>query len=87
MYLEELHEVVELSVDVAADRDRRLDLDHALFRAQQVGALVDDLERGRLVDPALEDEVLLQHVWPRLVCPRVEHVRDHQLLRGGERDA
>ena len=85
--LEELHEVVELPVDVAADRDRRLDLDHALLRAEQVGALVDDLERGRLVDAALEDEVLLQHVGPRLVRPRVEHVRHHQLLRGREGDA
>ena len=67
--------------------DRRLDLDHGLLLPEERGAIVDDLERGGLVDAALEDKVLLQHVRPGLVRPRVEDVADQQLVRRGEGNA
>ena len=42
--------------------DGRLELDHGLLAPQERGALVDDLEGGVLVHPALQDKVLLQHL-------------------------
>ena len=67
--------------------DRRLDLDHGLLLPEERGAIVDDLERGGLVDAALEDKVLLQHVGPGLVGAGVEDVADQQLVRRREGDA
>ena len=68
-------------------RDRRLQLDHGLLRPEQRRALVDDLERGRLLDAALQDEVLLEDLGPGLVRAGVEHLVHFQLVRGGEGDA
>ena len=80
MYLEELHEVVELAMDVPTNRDRRLQFNHGLLAAQQGRPLVDDLEGGVLVHPPLQDEVLLQHLRLWLVCPRVKNFAHTQLI-------
>jgi len=46
-------------------------VDHGLLRAEERGAIGDDAQRSRFIDAALEDEVLLEHVRPWLVGPRV----------------
>lgn len=67
--------------------DGRLYVDHGLLGAQQRGAIVDDPQSGGLVYPALEDEVLLQHIWPRFARPRVEHLGRGELMAGRKRNA
>lgn len=80
MHLKELHEVVELAMDVPTHRDRRLQLDHGLLTAEQGGPLVDYLEGGVLINPPLENEVLFQHFWLWLVCSRVKDFAHAQLV-------
>lgn len=65
--------------------DGRLDVDHRLLLAQKGGALVDDPQSGRLLDAALEDEVLLEHVRARLARLGVEHLGHRQLAARRER--
>ena len=86
-----------LELNAPAPRSRRvmeygltcdwcLDFYHGLFRSEKRCALVDDLEGGGLIDSALQDEVLLQDLWPGLVGARVEYLTYCQLIRRGERN-
>ena len=79
-YLEELHEVVELAMNVSTDSDGGLELNHGLLASQQSSSLVDDLQGCVLIHPSLEYEVLLQHLRLWLVCPRVEDFAHTQLI-------
>ena len=80
VHLKELHEVVELAMDVSTDCDGRLQFYHSLLAAQQGRPLIDDLEGCVLVHPPLEDEVLFQHLRLWLVCPRVKDFTHTQLI-------
>ena len=42
--------------------DWSFNFNHGLFRPEQSSAFIDDLESRALVDPTLQDEVLLQNV-------------------------
>ncbi len=79
-HLEQLHQVVELAVHVAAHRDRRLHLDHRPLLPQQRAALADDAQRHRLLHAPLQHEVPLEHVDARLALA-VEHLRARQQVR------
>ena len=79
-YLEELHKVVELAMDISTDSDWSLELNHGLLASQQSGSLVDDLQGCVLIHPSLEYEVLLQHLRLWLVRPRVEDFAHTQLI-------
>ena len=59
--------------------DWRFDFDHCLFISEQHGSFVDDPEGCGLVDPALQDEVLFQHIRTGLVGARVKHFAYCQL--------
>lgn len=85
-HVKQLHQVVELTVNVAAHSHRRLDLDHCLFRAQQRRSLLDDLQGRRLLDPALKDKVLLQHIRMWLAGARVKHLGYREFVGGREQD-
>ncbi len=65
-HLEQLHQVVELTVHVAAHGYGRLHVYHGLLLAEEVSTFVYDLERDGLLDAALLYEVLLEHVHARL---------------------
>ena len=67
--------------------DRSLQLNHRLLGSQQCGAFIDDLQGGVLVQSALQDEMLLQHLGLRLVGSGVEHLGQGELVGGGEGDA
>ena len=80
VHLKELHEVIELAMDVSTDCDGRLQFYHSLLAAQQGRPLIDDLEGSVLVPPPLQDEVLFQHLRLWLVCPRVKDFTHTQLI-------
>ena len=79
-YLEELHEVVELAMNVSTDSDGGLELNHGLLASQQSSSLVDDLQGCVLIHSSLEYEVLLQHLRLWLVRPGVEDFAHTQLI-------
>lgn len=110
-HLEQLHQIVELAVDVAANWwiktrnedgiqsdtndqqvkptcDRRLDVDHRFLAAQQRGALLDDAHGGRLLDAALENEVLFEDLREGFaIAAQVEHLGDGEFVAGRKQDA
>lgn len=71
-HLEQLHEIVELSVHVTTHRDRCLNIDHRLLEPEELGTFVDDPERYRLLDSALQYEVFLEDIdaW---LAPAIEN--------------
>lgn len=52
--------------------DRRFDIDHGLFLAQQFGAVFDDFQRDVFRDASFGDEMRFENVHARLAA-RVEH--------------
>ena len=72
--------------------DWSLKLNHGFLCAEEGGSLVDDLERGMLVYPSLEDKVLLQDLQSKEVtagvyglygiCDDVVHLQHDQSYMG-----
>lgn len=63
------------------------DVNHCLLGSEQRRALVDDAQRGRLVYPAFQNEVLFQYVRPRPVSSLVPYLGRGQLSARRERYA
>ena len=63
---------------------RSLELDHGVLILEDSGAALDDLERGGLVQAALEDKVLLEHLGLGLVGPGVKHLGHCEFVRWGK---
>lgn len=82
--MSDLRERIYIYILYILTGDRRLDINHRLFGAEEGRAVVDDAERRGLVDPPLEDEVLLEDIrsWPQR--PRVEHLGHGELARRWE---
>lgn len=59
-FLEELHEVVILTVDVSTDCDGSVDVEDVRFRPEQRCCLVDDPKCMIVFYPTLSEEVVLQ---------------------------
>lgn len=60
--LKELNQIEELAMNIAADGNWGLHIDHILLLAQQIGAVVDDAQGDGLLDAALEQKVLTQYI-------------------------
>lgn len=63
---EQFHQVVELSVNIAADGDRGFYVNDRLLLPQQSRAFADDAQGHVLLRPSLADEVCLEDVGTRL---------------------
>jgi len=60
-------------MNVAAHCDGGLELDHGVLVLEDGGAALDDLERGGLIQPTLEDKVLLENLGLGFVGPGIKH--------------
>uniref|UniRef100_A0A1I8I9Z5 non-specific serine/threonine protein kinase n=1 Tax=Macrostomum lignano TaxID=282301 RepID=A0A1I8I9Z5_9PLAT len=58
--LEQLHQVEELAVNVAADSHRGFHLQHSLLLAKQGGSIVDDFQSGLIRETAFQCEMLFE---------------------------
>ena len=79
--LEQLDQVVELAVHVAADGDGRVHLEHGGLATQQRRAVVYDAQGGGLLEASLAHQVLLEHVGAWQTRCRVEHLLDREQMR------
>lgn len=88
--LEQLHQVVVLAVNVAADGNRGVHLEEVGLGTQKLGTLLNDPQRLLLGKPALAVEVLLEKVdvglfllvvFEKLLVRRLEHGRRLDICR------
>ena len=57
-----------------------LQLYHGFLRPQERRALVDYFQRRVLIQPALQDEMLLENLWLWFVGPRIKYFGHCQLV-------